>query len=246
MCCFVEAHGYGDSPVILVKCRVNSRGIVWLHFRVRSRPMALKPVLCAQNSPRCFEPWYLRGDTNVVKPIGNVCRAYTLVTAGVSCFEGEVRGEKRFEFLFVEAYAIVCDGEGVVVQVDSDLNSRLVSCFGTSRFLVLRPGLRGIKRVLNEFTKGVVPTYVGTKDVFDLAFQRSQSSVIDLRVFEGKWVERREAHWHVSDRKSTRLNSSHLGISYAVFCLKKKINSGISLERQSNAGDIVYFGNTDS
>src|SRR5438045_8187634 len=27
---------------------------------------------------------------------------------------------------------------------------------------------------------------------------------------------------HRSDRKSTRLNSSHLGISYAVFCLKKK------------------------
>src|SRR5438045_5481248 len=26
----------------------------------------------------------------------------------------------------------------------------------------------------------------------------------------------------VKDRKSTRLNSSHLGISYAVFCLKKK------------------------
>src|SRR5256885_9777107 len=31
---------------------------------------------------------------------------------------------------------------------------------------------------------------------------------------------------HVSeDRKSTRLNSSHLVISYAVFCLKKKNNS---------------------
>src|SRR5258705_8158748 len=27
------------------------------------------------------------------------------------------------------------------------------------------------------------------------------------------------------DRKSTRLNSSHLGISYAVFCLKKKKNT---------------------
>src|SRR5437899_10172278 len=27
------------------------------------------------------------------------------------------------------------------------------------------------------------------------------------------------------DRKSTRLNSSHLGISYAVFCLKKKRSS---------------------
>src|SRR2546426_8342295 len=28
----------------------------------------------------------------------------------------------------------------------------------------------------------------------------------------------------ISDRKSTRLNSSHLVISYAVFCLKKKKN----------------------
>src|ERR1035437_9308470 len=30
-----------------------------------------------------------------------------------------------------------------------------------------------------------------------------------------------------SDRKSTRLNSSHANISYAVFCLKKKISRGI-------------------
>src|SRR5262245_41347541 len=33
------------------------------------------------------------------------------------------------------------------------------------------------------------------------------------------------------DRKSTRLNSSHLGISYAVFCLKKKIPAAV--ENQS-------------
>src|SRR5258705_5947478 len=32
-----------------------------------------------------------------------------------------------------------------------------------------------------------------------------------------------------ADRKSTRLNSSHLGISYAVFCLKKKKDDGIDL-----------------
>src|SRR5438045_5704382 len=31
----------------------------------------------------------------------------------------------------------------------------------------------------------------------------------------------------MQDRKSTRLNSSHLGISYAVFCLKKKIKTNI-------------------
>src|SRR5205814_8197956 len=33
------------------------------------------------------------------------------------------------------------------------------------------------------------------------------------------WLERWKSR---RDRKSTRLNSSHLGISYAVFCLKKK------------------------
>src|SRR5262245_31127127 len=31
----------------------------------------------------------------------------------------------------------------------------------------------------------------------------------------------------IRDRKSTRLNSSHLGISYAVFCLKKKKNKRV-------------------
>src|SRR3989442_4639773 len=32
-------------------------------------------------------------------------------------------------------------------------------------------------------------------------------------------------HLERSDRKSTRLNSSHVRISYAVFCLKKKTNT---------------------
>src|SRR2546426_5266280 len=37
------------------------------------------------------------------------------------------------------------------------------------------------------------------------------------------------------DRKSTRLNSSHLVISYAVFCLKKKKKSKAKLELFTNA-----------
>src|SRR5688500_10868803 len=36
----------------------------------------------------------------------------------------------------------------------------------------------------------------------------------------------------LADRKSTRLNSSHLVISYAVFCLKKKKRTGYKLEKQ--------------
>src|SRR5205085_9581654 len=40
----------------------------------------------------------------------------------------------------------------------------------------------------------------------------------------GHWRHRRAGHGHRRelDRKSTRLNSSHSQISYAVFCLKKK------------------------
>src|SRR5690554_7396451 len=37
-------------------------------------------------------------------------------------------------------------------------------------------------------------------------------------------LEQQAVHWqsNILDRKSTRLNSSHVRISYAVFCLKKK------------------------
>src|SRR5258708_26852321 len=40
-----------------------------------------------------------------------------------------------------------------------------------------------------------------------------------------KNIARLECAWR--DRKSTRLNSSHQIISYAVFCLKKKIHSSV-------------------
>src|SRR5256885_11114912 len=41
-------------------------------------------------------------------------------------------------------------------------------------------------------------------------------SEVAYREFLGQFITR------LGDRKSTRLNSSHLVISYAVFCLKKK------------------------
>src|SRR5437899_6759174 len=49
----------------------------------------------------------------------------------------------------------------------------------------------------------------------EFSFQNSQDISVP-RVFKGLRKVIR------GDRKSTRLNSSHLGISYAVFCLKKK------------------------
>src|SRR5690348_17681568 len=44
-------------------------------------------------------------------------------------------------------------------------------------------------------------------------------AVIDSLIAEGQQINREAA---IQDRKSTRLNSSHPSISYAVFCLKKK------------------------
>src|SRR3712207_7812285 len=56
---------------------------------------------------------------------------------------------------------------------------------------------------------------------------KSCRSVLDLARDHDVYVPITEAvvracHEGVQDRKSTRLNSSHANISYAVFCLKKK------------------------
>src|SRR5262245_64649215 len=44
-----------------------------------------------------------------------------------------------------------------------------------------------------------------------------------------------------TDRKSTRLNSSHLGISYAVFCLKKKKKKEKKNKEKTKHNDTVYI-----
>src|SRR5437899_3843799 len=49
-----------------------------------------------------------------------------------------------------------------------------------------------------------------------------------VAVLMGGWSAERK----LTDRKSTRLNSSHLGISYAVFCLKKKKTKETTLGRR--------------
>src|SRR5256885_8083300 len=52
-----------------------------------------------------------------------------------------------------------------------------------------------------------------------LSYQESK----ELAGIEGRITEAELELQVRQDRKSTRLNSSHLVISYAVFCLKKKI-----------------------
>src|SRR5256885_7178713 len=51
--------------------------------------------------------------------------------------------------------------------------------------------------------------------------------VDDVHILIANSLHRKMTPWEMKrvDRKSTRLNSSHLVISYAVFCLKKKKNT---------------------
>src|SRR5437667_7351153 len=48
----------------------------------------------------------------------------------------------------------------------------------------------------------------------------------------------------IPDRKSTRLNSSHITISYAVFCLKKKKNINDKIKINNNIINILIYRST--
>src|SRR5699024_12157145 len=60
------------------------------------------------------------------------------------------------------------------------------------------------------------------KQLFQLVLKEAKKSIntkLLLDLLEGL----ENLRFSIQDRKSTRLNSSHVSISYAVFCLKKKI-----------------------
>src|SRR5690606_41915178 len=64
-----------------------------------------------------------------------------------------------------------------------------------------------------------VPTHVAIKGE---GFFRIEGDGFDYFTRDGEFHINAENQLVNKDRKSTRLNSSHVKISYAVFCLKKK------------------------
>src|SRR3712207_7940663 len=62
----------------------------------------------------------------------------------------------------------------------------------------------------------------------------SRSARTPRELLQGAVVEGLEGR-RLLDRKSTRLNSSHANISYAVFCLKKKKHSHCSFDHFSSS-----------
>src|SRR5262245_21411484 len=92
-----------------------------------------------------------------------------------------------------------------------------------------QPAQAGAVQIDNDDIGGVVTSKNGPEagvwviaEATDLGTRFAKIAVTDER---GRYVipDLPKVTYNVwVDRKSTRLNSSHLGISYAVFCLKKK------------------------
>src|SRR2546430_12202432 len=96
-------------------------------------------------------------------------------------------------------------------------------------------GLGGVAVVFHAPDAAAVgnPDHDGQRDAAPGPVPQLRQMAGDL--LEGWIGERVELHLHdgpqaVQDRKSTRLNSSHSQISYAVFCLKKKKDILVRLE----------------
>src|SRR5690625_6809966 len=64
-----------------------------------------------------------------------------------------------------------------------------------------------------------------TSPIAEQGFTRVLVTEPEHPYLEAWWPQGHVLGWENADRKSTRLNSSHVAISYAVFCLKKKKNA---------------------
>src|SRR6476620_12118748 len=95
------------------------------------------------------------------------------------------------------------------------------SCFSSFFFLMIR---RPPRSTLFPYTT-----------LFQASFSPSDLDATDWRLLAEL---QRDA-----DRKSTRLNSSHANISYAVFCLKNKNNqkSVLFLNNQTKKKNPIFF-----
>src|ERR1039458_10522327 len=70
-------------------------------------------------------------------------------------------------------------------------------------------------------TQKILLDLAAQQNSLDLGFVRERVSDLPFGPVSGLVEFAGQGAANFIDRKSTRLNSSHLGISYAVFCLKK-------------------------
>src|SRR5699024_11514895 len=78
--------------------------------------------------------------------------------------------------------------------------------------------------LLNSKSVGIIGTNLTSLDIIMYLKKHNYKNDIIVTSRSGTvpFIRGNEAEVNIEDRKSTRLNSSHVSISYAVFCLKKK------------------------
>src|SRR5258707_8094825 len=82
--------------------------------------------------------------------------------------------------------------------------------------------------VLRVLIRNLEGSYLQSRsDAFTTLARSIVGQQISVSAAESVWQKLLESVERARDRKSTRLNSSHANISYAVFCLKKKKKHGI-------------------
>src|SRR5690625_494622 len=162
------------------------------------------------------------------------------------------KGESSGHIQTVKKMALDCDNDALLIQVEPHgptCHLGTQSCFGDDHFnlqslekivknkvenpeegsytkYLMDEGLDKIlKKCGEEMTEIVIAAKNNdkkevideTSDLLYHLFVMLQEQNVSLKEVEKNLEER--------DRKSTRLNSSHVAISYAVFCLKKKKNT---------------------
>src|SRR3712207_4126035 len=79
---------------------------------------------------------------------------------------------------------------------------------------------RGTGWVTAEY--GMLPASTGQRKQRDVSKGRPDGRTVEIQRLIGRSLRQAIDFQKLGDRKTTRLNSSHANISYAVFCLKKK------------------------
>src|SRR5690625_4776030 len=119
--------------------------------------------------------------------------------------------------------------DGWVARTDSSYTARHLSVLEGLEAVRKRPGMyigttdsRGLMQCLWEILDNAVDESLeGYGDTIEVVLHPDQS--VEVRDNgRGIPVDTVDGLGLSGDRKSTRLNSSHVAISYAVFCLKKK------------------------
>src|SRR2546430_5630843 len=189
---------------------------------------------CVRNFLRAFRMGSSSSTTRIwTGPVTSATAVLLRGSPSLTCHEGDLHrpreqartvGASEQLGYGLSAGRSVVHRVGVDVHPDEPINASLVEAAAVRRRV--REGLGAVREaVLNaglEVAGDVPHQRVSQVATHDVAAQRQRQAGLVVPPFAEIDPEVQPAVRVRQDRKSTRLNSSHSQISYAVFCLKKK------------------------